>query len=151
MNEPDEPVNFDVEGVCTAGDFTHAAAPFDTITIVNGGDYQINYSVIFRNADGMGAPTAPTEGAYAVFVSTGGGAFTEIAASRFGLGVDLPSASSLNTNLQVNGDFIFTFSDGDQIRLINIGNTTHHLANSVDGAQVNSASLTIVQLNTDTE
>ncbi|MDM5356475.1 hypothetical protein [Peribacillus sp. ACCC06369] len=80
-------------------------------------------------------------------VSTDGGAtFATLVASRFGIGVDLPSASPLNTNLQVNGEFIASLDAGDQIRLVNIGTSEHHLANSIDGATVNSAALTIVQL-----
>jgi hypothetical protein len=75
--------------------------------------------------------------------------FTTVQATRFGTGADLASGSSANTNLQINSEAIVTLGAGNQIRLVNIGTSTHHLANSVDGAAVNSVALVIEKLNAD--
>ncbi|MEH7452555.1 hypothetical protein [Gottfriedia acidiceleris] len=122
-----------------SGDF--ALIGGTTITVMNTGDYLINYSVIFRNMGGTG--TQPVEGAYAIFSGLTP-IFTIVQGSEFGAGVDLPNSPL--TNLQINGEVMVHFTAGEQFQLRNIGATPDHLANRVDGAMVNSAALNIVRL-----
>ena len=134
------PVSFNTSGVNSGPDFTLIGG--NTIMVNNTGDYLINYSVIFRNMDGVGPGTGPVEGAYAIFIV--GPPLTIVSGSEFGTGVDLPNSTS--TNLQINGEVMVHFTAGQQFQLRNIGATPDHLANSVDGASVNSAALNIVRL-----
>lgn len=60
------------------------------------------------------------------------------------MGVQLPTTPF--TNLQVNGEVILSLAAGERIRIVNIGGSTLHLDNSVDGADMVSAALTIEKL-----
>ncbi|WP_444547400.1 hypothetical protein [Priestia megaterium] len=139
-----EAVSFDTTGtVCTAGDFIRSGDG-TTITVVNGGDYLINYSVTFRNSP---PGNLNTEGSYGLFRSPFN-PVNLIPGSNFGTGVALPSGTGTPiTQPQINGAVMVHFNAGEQFQLKNIGVTADHITNSVDGATVISAALTIVKLN----
>ena len=59
----------------------------------------------------------------------------------------MPIMSDVNLIFQVNGEAIIRVTQANSsLQLRNIGVTTDHLINSVDGTPVNSAGITIVQL-----
>ena len=76
-------------------------------------------------------PSNTTAGAFAIERSTDGITFTTVVPSTFGMSVDLPTSPF--TNLQVNGEVILLLAQGEIIRLVNVGDSTLHLADSIDG------------------